>query len=282
MAVLLSALSACASVADSQRCDNVQNAQNDPFETFNRGVFDFDLALDRAVIKPVAEAYRAVLPNVVRDSIRSVVDNLKEPLVFINNVLQGRATAAGITARRFLINTTIGIAGLNDRAVDFGLPRQSGDFGQTLFAWGVSDGPYLVLPFFGPSNVRDTFGLGVDFYASPLGRVGSSDVRSDMAISVGIADGVDLRARNIESLEALEASSLDFYAYLRSITRQQRRAVLQQVRPDDAAAPLGDELIDPGDAPAPALPATGQAVDPDRRSLIVDPCGTAPPYTPTP
>ncbi len=274
IAALLSLLSACASVPDSQqRCDNVQHTQNDPFEAFNRGVFAFDLALDRTVIKPVAKAYRAALPNVVRDSIRSVIDNLKEPLVFINNVLQGRATAAGITARRFLINTTIGVAGLNDRAVNFGLPRQTGDFGQTLFVWGVSDGPYLVLPFFGPSNVRDTFGLGVDLYASPLGRVGSSDVRRDAAISVGVADGVDLRARNIETLEELEASSLDFYAYLRSVTRQQRHAVLQVATLDESAPSLGDELVDPGDAPAPVLPATGQALDPGPQSRAVDPCG---------
>ena len=158
-------------------------------------------------------------------------------------------------ASGFVINTTVGLAGLTDWATRWGLPLQSGDFGQTLFAWGFNDGPYLVLPLLGPSNVRDAFGLGVDAYASPLGHVGSTDVRRDLSFSIAAADGLDLRARNIDSLDELERSSLDFYAFLRSVTRQQRHAVLRDARrtPDPPMLSGGD-LVDP-DAPVAQLTA---------------------------
>ncbi len=222
-----------------------EDRQIDPIEPFNRGVFSFNLALDRAIIKPVAEGYRSVLPEFVRDRIRAVIDNLHEPLVFVNDVLQGRGEAAGISGRRFIVNTTVGVVGLFDRATEFGLPKQSGDFGQTLYAWGVNDGPYLVLPFFGPSNVRDTFGLGLDMVASPTGYIGSSETRRKVGIVVGATDGIDLRSRNIESLDAVEAGSLDFYANLRSVWRQNRQATLREARP---GAPDPD-LVDPGATP---------------------------------
>lgn len=218
------------------------DAQNDPLEPFNRRVFAVNDALDRAVIKPVAKGYRAVLPESLRDRIRAFIDNLHEPLVFANDLLQGRGQAAGITGRRFLINSTIGIGGLFDRATELGEVRQSGDFGQTLFAWGIVDGPYLVLPFFGPSNVRDAVGLGVDSYTSPAGHIGSDAVRQHAGIAVGATDGIDLRARNIESLEAIQASSLDYYAYLRSVSLQRRQAMLREA----TGAGPADDLVDPG------------------------------------
>ena len=225
-------------------------ADDDPFESFNRGVFAVNQRVDRAVIKPVAEAYRATLPEVLRDRIRSFVDNLKEPLVFANDMLQGRGEAAGITGRRFLINSTWGIGGLFDKAGELGMQRQSGDFGQTLYAWGVGDGPYLMLPLFGPSNIRDAIGMGVDAYASPLGHIGSDATRRKVTVSVGVSGGIDERARNIETLEGIEASSIDFYAYLRSLWRQNRQATLREARD---GAPPADELTDPG-AAKPAEP----------------------------
>lgn len=218
--------------------------ENDPFESFNRGVFSVNRSLDRAVIKPVAEAYRSALPEPLRDSIRSFVDNLKEPLVFANDLLQGRGEAAGITGRRFIINSTWGIGGLFDKAADLGMPRQSGDFGQTLFSWGVVDGPYLMLPLFGPSNVRDAFGMGVDSYASPIGHAGADATSRKVTAAVGVSGGVDERSRNIETLEGIEASSVDFYAYLRSVWRQNRQATLREAREGVA----DDDLTDPGAA----------------------------------
>lgn len=234
---------------------------DDPLEAWNRQVFAFNLALDRAVIKPVAKTYRFLLPEFIRNRIRAVVDNLKEPLTFINELLQARGSAAAITGQRFVVNSTLGLAGLFDRATGLGLAAQSGDFGQTLYRWGVADGPYLVLPLFGPSTFRDSVGLGVDFYASPVGHVGSADVRRELAISTGAADGIDLRSRNIENFDEVEANSLDFYAYLRSVTRQQRQAVLREANTGPSAArPPADELVDPGEsaapAPVPAMPSS--------------------------
>lgn len=243
----LALLPGCATTRAATVCDD---AAADPLEPLNRGVFAFDLRLDRYLIKPAAEAYRAVLPEAVRERIHSLLDNLKEPLIFANDVLQGRGDAAAITGKRFVVNSTLGLAGLFDRASGFGLAKQSGDFGQTLYAWGVDDGPYLVLPFFGPSNLRDSLGLGVEFYVSPTGQIGSSGVRRDVSLSTGIADGLDLRSRNIETLDELEKSSLDFYAYLRSVTRQNRRATLLAATGQaDPCRAAGEELVDPG-APA--------------------------------
>ena len=224
--------------------DGAAGGENDPFESFNRGVLSVNQSLDRAVIKPVAKAYRSALPEPVRDSVRSFIDNLKEPLVFANDLLQGRGEAAGITGRRFIINSTWGIGGLFDKAAGLGMPRQSGDFGQTLFSWGIVDGPYLMLPLLGPSNIRDAIGMGVDSYAAPIGFVGSEATGRKVTAGVGISGGVDERSRNIETLEGIEASSVDFYAYLRSVWRQNRQATLREARdgvPDD-------DLTDPGAA----------------------------------
>ena len=230
----------CATVPAGSAADT----ENDPFEPLNREIFAVNLAVDRAVIKPVAKTYRSMLPEVVRDRLRAFFDNLHEPVTFVNDLLQGRGEAAGITGRRFIINSTWGLAGFFDRAGENGMPKQSGDFGQTLFAWGIGDGPFLMLPFFGPSNVRDAVGLGVDAYASPISQVGSDANQRKITVSVGITDGIDQRSRNIESLESIENGAVDFYANLRSVWRQNRQATLREARdtgPDD-------DLVDPGAA----------------------------------
>jgi phospholipid-binding lipoprotein MlaA len=237
---VLAVASGCATVAGNGTTR--AGTDNDPFEPFNRGVFAVNQVLDRDIIKPVAKGYRAALPEVVRDGIRAFIDNLHEPLVFANDLLQGRGDAAGITIKRFVMNSTIGLAGIFDRATESGLARQSGDFGQTLYSWGFVDGPYLVLPLLGPTNIRDAIGTGVDSYASPIGRIGSDQTGRKITVGVGIVDGIDLRARNIESLESLEASSLDYYAYFRSITRQHRQATLREAK----GLPPEDDLADPG------------------------------------
>ena len=144
------ALAGCATVPPADR------AANDPLEPLNRAVFDFNDRLDTTVIKPVAQTYLDVVPAFVRDRVRAFIDNLAEPRIFVNDMLQGRFDAAGITLSRFLANTIAGVGGLFDVATGQGLRRQTGDFGQTLYAWGVEDGgPYVVLLFFGSSDVRD-------------------------------------------------------------------------------------------------------------------------------
>jgi phospholipid-binding lipoprotein MlaA len=134
-----------------------------------------------------------------------------------------------------------------DVASGQGLKRQTGDFGQTLYAWGVGDGPYLVLIFFGPSDVRDAIGLGVDMYTTPPSHVVHGDDATAIGFGVGLLDGVDLRSRNIGVLEELKASSLDYYTHFRSIWRQHRAAALREARGQPETPP---ELTDPGATPA--------------------------------
>ncbi len=235
------ALSGCAHLTTGQA-----GSPDDPLEPLNRAVFETNIALDDALIKPVAQAYRDIVPEFVRDRIRSAIDNLAEPRIFVNDLLQGRLDPAGITLSRFFINTIAGIGGLFDRATPQGFARQSGDFGQTLFAWGVADGPYVVLLLFGPSNVRDTVGLGVDLFTTPPALVVSGHAGRITNAVVGTLDGIDLRARNIETLEEIKKSALDLYVHLKSITRQRREAQLREAR-GEPEQPI--ELTDPG-APA--------------------------------
>ena len=239
---MLAILAGCASVPDSQF--------NDPYEPGNRVVFNANEALDRSVIEPTAKGYRATFPEWVRDRVRHFCDNLTEPRVFVNAFLQVRGGAAGITLRRFLVNSTVGVLGLFDVASALDLPRQTGDLGQTLARWGVGDGPYVVLPFFGPSNVRDTIGLVgdlfTDFYVNPAGSLFSGNTSREWSVGQAVASGVDLRARNIENIDALRATSIDYYSQMRSITRQRREAEVQEAK-GIASAP--QELIDPGSTP---------------------------------
>lgn len=241
MLALAAQLTACAHVPRDRDA-----GVYDPLEPMNRAIFKANMAVDRAFIKPVAQGYRAILPQFVRDRFRSFVDNLIEPRIFINDLLQVRLNSAGITFARFLMNTTVGIGGLFDPASKHNLPRQTGDFGQTLYMYGVGDGPYLVLPFFGPSNMRDGIGLGVDLFtegrANPLAAAIGDDGRTTVNVTLGVIYGIDLRERNIETLDAIESTSIDFYATLRSVSQQHRQAELRKAR---GLEPELEPLIDP-------------------------------------
>ena len=246
--MLCAMVDGCAGIAQRDDRD-----PDDPLEPLNRAVLATNTALDEALIRPVAESYRKIVPEFVRDRLRSVIDNLAEPRIFVNEVLQGRSDAAGITIARFLVNTVGGMAGMFDIATGQGLPKQSGDFGQTLHAWGVADGPYLVLLLFGPSNVRDALGFGVDAVTTPPGVFASGHSGTVITLTVGAVDGTDLRARNIESLDEIKAGALDYYAQLKSIWQQRRRA---QLREGSGLEDNPPELLDPG---APVDPGAGAA-----------------------
>jgi phospholipid-binding lipoprotein MlaA len=211
----------------------------DPLESVNRDILDANLAVDDAVLRPVALGYREVVPEFARRRIRNALDNISEPRVLANNLLQGRFLDAGHTTMRFFFNSTIGLGGLFDVATDFGIARRTGDFGQTLHAWGVEDGAYLMLPLAGPSNTRDTVGLVADGFINPIGWL----LPFEGNIARSVVDGVDLREQNIEGLDALRSGSLDFYARLRSVWQQRRNAELGRV--DDGGDRL-DVLEDPG------------------------------------
>jgi phospholipid-binding lipoprotein MlaA len=240
---ILAAAALCATLTGCATTSPERISPDDPLEPLNRTVFDVNTELDDAVIKPVAEGYRKTVPQFLRDRIRSFFDNLTEPRILANDLLQGRGDAAGITFNRFFLNTTLGVGGLFDPATERGLPKQTGDFGQTLYAWGVDSGPYLVLPFFGPSNVRDAFGLGVDLFTTPPGVFVSGHAGLVTGFAVGTIDGMDLRSRNIESLDEIKASALDYYTHLKSIAQQRRDAELRDVRGGAKEPP---ELLDPG------------------------------------
>jgi phospholipid-binding lipoprotein MlaA len=218
---------------------------NDPNEAANRDV----LATNQRVLGPVSEAVRTAVPGPVHDRLHDLNSNLKEPRIFLNNVLQLRLDAAARTAGRFVVNSTVGIGGLFDVAGREGIAQQSGDFGQTLFVWGVAEGPYVVLPYMGPATTRDAVGSIVDMVGNPLGWLVATQIAvstTQMAVSAGTA-GVDAVDR-LGQLKQAEDASIDFYSFIRSGYYQTRRAELREAigLPSAVESPATSELDDPG------------------------------------
>jgi phospholipid-binding lipoprotein MlaA len=198
----------------------------DPIETFNRGVFAVNDVFDQFLLRPVALGY-SYFPEPVKRSVRNFFDNLGSPALFGNDLLQAELHAATVTFTRFIINTTVGVAGLFDPATSFDLPRHHADFGQTLHSYGMGPGPYLVLPIFGPSNLRDGVGLGVDTAMRPETWLAPTAA----TLAKGAVQGVVLREGLLKPLDDLRASSLDYYAYyaaLRSAYYQTRAVRLNR------------------------------------------------------
>lgn len=240
LAFLPLALAACATPPSDPAARAEFDKTNDPFEPVNRKIFSFNLFVDRILLRPIAVTYEAAVPEVGRNAIRHFLDNLGEPIVFANNMLQGEFRRAHDTAGRFLTNSTLGLGGTIDIATKAGLEKQSGDFGQTLWRWGVPDGPYIVLPILGPSNPRDAIGTGVDGYADPYSHAFSGTSIDNADYGRYLINGVDQRARNIQTLDELQRNAIDFYAQLRSLFRQHRASELRHGEP----APL-PELDNP-------------------------------------
>lgn len=216
---------------------------SDPFEVTNRRILAFNFTMDDALFKPVAEGYRAVLGPWPRARIHNVLENINEPVVAANRLLQGRPIEAGTSFMRFVINTTLGIGGMFDLAPIGGPPKQIADFGQTLAHWGLPDGPYLMVPMIGPSNPRDFAGMVADGFINPLSYTMS--VGANLGILAGT--GLDQRERNIEAIDELRSGSLDVYARLRSLWRQNRDAELGR------ATEMDPELLEDPGATAPAV-----------------------------
>ncbi|MEK9945872.1 MAG: VacJ family lipoprotein [Alphaproteobacteria bacterium] len=196
----------------------------DPLEPINRYIFAANLAVDTTVIEPVATFYRDFVPDPARDSVRNFLRNLESPVTLANDVLQRDLDAAGVTTKRFFINTTIGVLGLFDPATDMGLARRDEDFGQTLGTYGVGPGVYLVLPILGPSSLRDVAGNVVDYYFDPLNYYADNTDRGHITVLRAGIRGVDARARTIETLDEIERTSIDFYATIRSLYHQRRQS----------------------------------------------------------
>jgi len=233
----LFALSACASVPETKAERAETNVNNDPLESVNRVTFDVNDFLDRLLILPMAELYRAMIPPPLRDRVAAILKNMGEPVIMANNMMQGEFTSAGTSFSRLVINTTLGGAGMYEVANEFSLYRQTGDFGQTLSVWGFGSGPYIVLPLFGPSTVRDAVGLGVDSVISPWQYVvslGDSRIEGTFLITDMAASALSRREANIEGMNALREGSLDFYAQMRSVYRQYRAKQLGEPLTSDS------------------------------------------------
>lgn len=200
---------------------------SDPFENTNRAIFDFNQKVDRIVLVPVARTYRTVLPAPVRTSIHDFLQNLDEPIIFANDVLQARPDLASTTLARFVVNSTVGIGGLWDPATRMHLPYHDNDLGVTFAVWGFRSGPYLVLPVLGPSTVRDALGIAGDGYGDPGNIIASNNHLLWVAFARGGVEGIDARSRNLKTLADIERTSLDYYATIRSLYRQRRAAEIR-------------------------------------------------------
>ncbi len=199
----------------------------DPLEPLNRGIYQFNDIVDKGVIKPVAQGYKAVTPDVVRTGVGNVFSNLDDVIVIANDLLQLKLPQAASDLSRFIVNTTFGILGLVDVATPWELPKHNEDLGQTLGYWGVGNGPYLVLPFLGPSTVRDTVGLVGD---SKIDLVVNYDDVPERNTAIGI-NIIDTRARLLEIEKVIDDAALDRYSFIRDAYLQKRRSLVYDGNP---------------------------------------------------
>ena len=238
----LSLAAAALSAMATAGCATVTADNPDPYEDFNRQMFAFNEGLDQAVIEPVAYGYRAVTNEPVREGVGNFASNLGEPLTFVNHLLQGKLPDAGATLGRFVVNTTVGVAGVFDPASTMGMQRTNEDFGQTLGVWGVNSGPFIVLPFLGPTTPRDIVGKGGDAALNPLNY---PEFESDDEIRLGITvlGGINTREGAIERIDELR-QQIDPYTTLRRLYGRTRAADIgiPYDEPNDAPELTDDEL----------------------------------------
>lgn len=199
----------------------------DPVEGFNRAMFGFNEGLDKVVIKPVATGYEAVLPSPVQTGVANFFSNIADLMIGVNNLLQGKPAQAASDAGRVLVNTTVGFLGLIDVASSMGMEKHEEDVGQTFGRWGVDDGAYVVLPFFGPRTVRDTVGLVFDVATDPVSHVDHVSTRN-VLIATRI---VSNRAELLKADKVIEEAALDKYSYVRDAYLQRRRSLIHDGNP---------------------------------------------------
>lgn len=238
--VLTLALGACTTLPPNAKPD-----PRDRFERFNRSVYKFNSTLDHAVLRPVARTYVRVLPEVLRTHIENVLTNLAYPQTLINDFLQGKGNDGANDAARFVVNSVLGIAGIFDPATKMGLARNSADFGQTLGKWGMKSGPFLELPFLGPSDVRDTVGMIPDEYTNVHAYFKDPYLRW----SLWTLDEVNARV-NLLSTDALVDQAYDPYAFVRNVYLQRRDYLVNGTSATDSD--LQDPEASGPDSPPPA------------------------------
>lgn len=230
-------------------------AHHDPFEGLNRGLFRLGRSLDQTFVHPILAGYRRIAPRPVRRAVHNVVQNLDEPVVFLNDVLQLHPKAATTTAVRFFANSTVGVGGIFDAASTAGLEHHDNGFGSTLGRYGVGPGPYIYVPLFGPTTVRDVVGDGVDWVSDPFALAGAHRART-VDIARTAVSLLDEREQADAELRALQKTSVDPYASLRSVYLQSREA--------EVKGPNATELepLPEFPEPAPQAPPAGASEPP--------------------
>jgi phospholipid-binding lipoprotein MlaA len=233
------ALASCASPPPADDPDAVADFKqtNDPLEPTNRVFYAINNGLDTVILRPVAKAYRYVVPGAMREGIHNLLGNMASPVQLANDMMEGKPRRAGDTAMRLVINTTVGVFGIFDVAKKWGYPNHDSDFGMTLASWGVPEGPFLFLPVLGPTDPRDAIGFGVNIAMDPFTWVGGPH---DTGLTVFnwsryALNAVDARERVLDSLDQIKKTALDPYATFRSLYRQHRRAQIEDMRNDNRA-----------------------------------------------
>jgi len=232
----------------------------DPIEPVNRGIFAGNRVVDRVVLDPITRLYGQVVPDPVKRGVRNLFDNLNLPVVIANDLLQLRLRRAGSATARFALNSTFGLAGIFDPAREAGLEPHRADFGQTLGRYGVGPGVYLVLPLLGPSSARDAVGTLVDLALRPDTWLLPIPPR----VLLGGTWGISEREQHIEALDALEGSSVDFYAAIRTAYWVNREAFVREARQPGKPRPAQEDTSGAGGEPAPG-PDLARATEASRR-----------------
>jgi len=202
-------------------------SREDPFEPMNRALYQFHDTVDTAVVKPVARAYIDVVPELVRTGVSNVFNNIEDLISAVNDLLQGKFDKLDNDLGRVLLNTAFGVGGIFDLASMVGIERGNEDFGQTLGAWGLPQGPYLFVPFFGPTTVRDGSGTIVRIMVGPVGYIGEVPLRNSL---YGLG-AVDLRAQALSAGAIVDTAALDRYLFIRNAYLQRRRYLLYDGKP---------------------------------------------------
>lgn len=208
---------------------------NDPLEPTNRVFYAVNNGIDTVLLRPLAVAYRAVLPETVRSHTHNVLTNLGMPVQLFNDMLEAKPRRAGDSLMRFLVNTTAGVGGVFDVATDLGWPDHDADGGITFAMWGIPNGPYLFLPVFGPSSPREAGGLGLDYAMSPFSWIGNGTTVNALGYARAGVGALDARSAVLDDLDKVLSQALDPYATIRSLYRQRRASQIEQVQEDNVA-----------------------------------------------
>ena len=236
-------LTSCSFNNQSREIIDTAPQTQDPWEGMNRGTFVFNQFFDKYLLAPLAKGYRFVLPGELRTGVRNFFSNLREPWTTINSALQGDLKNTGNSLVRFCLNTTVGLLGIFDVASSVGFEKQKEDFGQTLAVYGLDSGPYLVLPLLGPSTVRDAVGKVAGIVGDPVTLALNREGKDDWLWIGTVIKGIDFREQNLEKIDNLEATSVDFYATIRSLYLERRNRMIRN-QSSDKQDPFKDFDLD--------------------------------------